>query len=86
MWFHQAIVTKYHGPTNTRGSRISATTAGGRTYFPYDYSKSVQECHAEAARLAAARFGWNGVWVGGCMPSGDYAWTQAAPNTTMVVE
>jgi len=38
-----AITTKYHGATNTRGSRISATVQDGsdykrRVYVNYDYS------------------------------------------------
>lgn len=28
----------YHGPTNTRGSRISVTSAHGRMVIPYDHA------------------------------------------------
>ncbi len=40
-----AITTKYHGPTNHRGSRISATVQDGndfkrRVYVDYDYELS----------------------------------------------
>ena len=38
------IITKYHGPTNTRGSRISATVRDGsllkRVYVAYDHALS----------------------------------------------
>jgi len=39
------IITKYHGPTNHRGSRISATVQDGsdfkrRVYVAYDYELS----------------------------------------------
>ena len=39
------IITKYHGPTNHRGSRISATVRDGanftrRVYVAYDYALS----------------------------------------------
>ena len=34
----QAIVTKYHGATNFKGSRISATAEAGRIYLSWDDS------------------------------------------------
>ena len=45
----QAIRTKFAGPTNTRGSRIIATSHYGRTVFAYDYALSAGENHAAAA-------------------------------------
>ena len=33
----QAIVFKFHGPTNSRGARISATAQAGRVTIPYPY-------------------------------------------------
>ena len=45
------IRTRYHGPTNARGSRISATTISGqRVYVPYDHALSTEENHDTAAR------------------------------------
>ena len=50
-----AIITKYHGPTNTRGSRISATVRddGGwnrRVSVPYPHEKH----HGEETHKVAA--------------------------------
>lgn len=64
----QAIVTKYHGPTNTRGSRISARAYAGRVSVPYEYALSVEENHAAACRAFAAKFGWFGTWIAGANP------------------
>lgn len=42
--------TKYHGPTNTLGSRISCKAAGRtwRVYVSYDHGSSDVEKHARA--------------------------------------
>lgn len=47
------IITKYHGPTNVKGARISAHAPGWdlpRVYIHYPHEKSGAECHADAAR------------------------------------
>jgi hypothetical protein len=54
----QAIVTKYHGPTNVRGSRISARADAGRVIVSWDYGLNVGENHAAAARALIERLGW----------------------------
>jgi len=61
----QAITTKYHGPTNTRGSRISATAQAGRITIAYDHALDDTQNHAAAACALAKKFGWNGEWKGG---------------------
>jgi hypothetical protein len=44
------IVTKYYGPTNTRSSRIKATTASGLTHWvSWDYDLDVNDNHNRAA-------------------------------------
>lgn len=64
----KAIVTKYHGPTDRRGSRISARAEGNRTmWFPYDHEGYEHERAAEAYRDA---MGWKGDMVGGGLPDG----------------
>ena len=73
----QAITTKYHGPTNTRGSRISATSASGtRIYVPYAYELSVDECHEQAAKALCTKLGWTGQMVAGydALLGGDLSW------------
>ena len=56
------IFTKYHGPTNTRGGRISADAPGWglpRVYISYPHEKSGVDCHAEAVRALMKKAGIN---------------------------
>jgi hypothetical protein len=54
-----AIVTKYHGPTETRGSRISADAGEGRRVsISYDHAAS--NPHDSAALALCAKMGWEG--------------------------
>jgi hypothetical protein len=73
----QAIITKYFGPTNSRGSRIKATCAAGSVTISYPYELSGQACHRAAADALVQMMGWNdahyGGLLGGQLPSGDYA-------------
>ena len=46
----QAILTKYHGPTNTRPSRVSATWGKHRVYVSWDHGLDTIENHAQAVR------------------------------------
>ena len=73
MIMYQAIVTKYHGPTNTRGSRISATAEAGRISLSYDHALNWTDNHVAAARKLADRMGWTveagyPALVGGALP------------------
>ncbi len=62
----QAITTKYHGPGNSRGARISATSASGqRIYISYPYDLSDIHVHAKAALALCAKLGWEGDLFGG---------------------
>ena len=48
-----AIVTKYHGPTNTKPSRISVFMLDGtKKYFSYDHELTIMENHKAAAKIA----------------------------------
>lgn len=46
----QAIITKYLGPTNSRGSRIVAKCWAGKVTVPWDYRLEVRENHEAAAK------------------------------------
>ena len=63
----QAIETKFHGPTNHRGARITATcqsrTRGVTT--PYAYEASVDGAHDFAAITMIRAMEWFGVWARG---------------------
>ena len=69
----QAIRTRYHGPTNTRGTRITATCEAGSLTLPRDYSLDIGEDHARVAQALVQRLGWTGVYHGGEF-GGDYYW------------
>lgn len=65
----KAIVTKYLGPTHSRGSRIVATAEGGhRVTVPYDYGAS--DPHVVAALELARKVGWTGELIEGGLPDG----------------
>lgn len=66
----QAIVTKYVGPTNHRGSRVKATAAAGSMTLSWDCSLNSEANHARAALALAAKLQWDGKYVGGGMPDG----------------
>lgn len=80
----QAIETKYHGATNTKGSRISATSASGiKVYIDYPHELSGVDCHAKAAEKLALKLDWlklgeefEGKYIAGGTRSG-YVFVQA---------
>ena len=65
----QAIVTRYFGPGNVRGSRVKAKAQAGSLILDWDDSLSYEANHRAAAHALAARYGWRGRWVGGGLPS-----------------
>ena len=67
----QAIVTKYFGPTTTRGSRIKASASAGSKTVHYDHALNVADNHAAAAKAFAEKMQWSGQWFGGGMPDGN---------------
>lgn len=74
----QSILTKYHGPTNTRGSRISAVTeAGHRLSISYPHELSGEDVHRKAAVALCRKMGWSGcgTLVGGAIHGGGYVFS-----------
>lgn len=65
----QAIVTKYHGPTNTRGSRVSAACDAGKVFLVWDNGLDYSSNYMAAAEALVRRLVWQGLWRGGGMPS-----------------
>lgn len=62
----QAIFTRYHGATNLRGSRYSATATGGaRVMLPTMFELDSEGNHLRAARALADKLGWKGEMIGG---------------------
>jgi hypothetical protein len=70
----RAITTKYMGQTNTRGSRIKATSDGASATVHLDHSLNMDENHAMAAVALKDKLGWSGPMVGGSLGSGEMAW------------
>lgn len=54
----QAITTRYHGPTNTRGSRVSARCQAGRVTLNWDDALNQDQNHDRAALALARKLGW----------------------------
>ena len=67
----QSIQTKYIGPTNARGSRVSATSASGhRVVIGWDDALNSDENHFAAAMALARKLNWTGTWHVGSTPHG----------------
>lgn len=62
----QTITTKYLPATNTKGSRIKATTARGKSIIiPYDYEVSTDIAHQKAVIAICDKLDWHGKLVEG---------------------
>ena len=61
----QAIETKFHGPTNSSGSRISAKAWAGSTRVHYNHALNADQNHLAAAKALAEKMEWHGLWIGG---------------------
>lgn len=67
----KAILVKYLGPTNTKGSRIKVSACGVKSIiYPFDYGSDHQE-HEAAIRFCAFNK-WPIKLIGGQLPNGDY--------------
>jgi hypothetical protein len=69
----QAIRTKYHGPSNVRGSRIGATCAARQIFVHYDDGLNLEENHIAAAKELQTRLGWKFELVTGVLEDGSHA-------------
>lgn len=72
----QAILTRYLGPTNSRGALIKAICAAGSITISYPDELSGQAVHRKAAEALVSKLEWvhpnYGGLLGGCLPNGDY--------------
>ena len=70
----KAIVTKFHGPGNVRGSRYSARAEGNSVVIVgADNSLGFEGNHCAAALALCAKLGWTGKLAMGQLPDGCYA-------------
>ena len=77
----QAIITKYLGPTESRGARVKATAQAGSVTIHWDDALDIEENHDRAAMTLAHKLGWISQTSGkpysgerllrGGMPKGD---------------
>lgn len=69
-----AIITRYIGPTNFRGSRVKADAGDKRTItVSWDYGLNSDQNHAKACEALCRKMKWDGKLVGGSMEHG-WAW------------
>ncbi len=68
----QAIVTKFLGPTNHRGSRVKATADAGSVTVEWSHTIDAEANHKTAALALASRYGWPPNMIGGGLPGGGY--------------
>ena len=70
-----AIVTKYHGPTDTRGSCVRATANGHMVTVPWASELDTEANHRAAAVALCAKIGWDADrFFGGALDDGRWAW------------
>jgi hypothetical protein len=70
---YKAIETRYHGPTNTKGGRISARSVDNPPmYREYDHGLHHSQRHAAVAKAYAEARKWPGLYVAGYTPGSGY--------------
>lgn len=80
----QAIQTKYHGPTNSNGSRYSARCDAGRVTIPMEYGMNSDKNHAAACEALLKKLGWVGEYVGATLPDQTWAWVRTDDSKVAV--
>jgi len=84
----QAIITKFHGATNTKPSRVSATCystkkLGRRVMLSWDHGLDTEDMHRAAVNALCEVMGWTSgeggyAWIPGAMPDeSGFAWVYA---------
>ncbi len=67
----KAIITKYHGPGNIMGARITAKDEdGNKVSISYPYELSGEAVHRLAAETLRSKMNWTGELVGGSIKGG----------------
>jgi hypothetical protein len=82
----KAITTRFHGPTDTKGSRVSATDEdGNRITISYSQVLNSEAAHAEAAIALCRKLGWAGRLIAGGTKHG-YVFTFEHEQSTYEVK
>ena len=69
----QAIIIKILSATNTKGTRIKASAKASSVTIPLDYSAGHEQRIRQAVDALLNKLEWNGEYIIGHLPSGDYA-------------
>ena len=74
----KAIVVKYHGPTDTKGTRLSVHAEGVKTrYYSREYGDNVDVQAKKCAIDFCTKLGWltmshtDNALIGSTLPNGD---------------
>lgn len=74
----KAIVCKYIGPSNFKGSRIKAYAEGGNSItISYPHELSGSDVYKLAAVALCKKMKWEGPLIEGGLPNGDYVFVFA---------
>ncbi len=79
----QAILTKYLGPTATRGARVKAWCFGGQRIVTWDYSMSSEANHHYASEQLGLKLNWRefSTRMCGALPDGSgYCFVQVTKD------
>ncbi|HWK13744.1 MAG TPA: hypothetical protein VNS02_05070 [Rhizobiaceae bacterium] len=82
----QAITTKFHSPTNTRGARVTARADAGSVSVPWNHAHGIERNHTAAARALVEKLGWGGEWHGGGLPGAGYVFVCADTASCFTAE
>ncbi len=82
----KAIQVKYLPATYFKPSRIKAWIEGGESVTK-SFSHALTEYNniCECAYSLALKLDWEGKWVGGGLPNGDYAFVNSGVDCALVV-
>ncbi len=72
----KAIIVRYIGPTNVKGSRIIAgDDDGNKVTIPYYHHVSRDEAYQLAAKALCEKMGWHGTLVQGSLKNAEvFVW------------
>lgn len=74
----KAILVKYHGPTDTKGSRYSASDSdGNQVYVEVDDALSMADSQERAVHALCEKMAWTGTLIAGSLGKDTvYVWTR----------
>lgn len=68
----KSITTKYHGATNFKPSKFTATDGDNRVTVSYDFDLDADGNHRAAAIALCKKLGWHGTLAQGGGKTGDH--------------